>query len=133
MILLDTFEEASLGKSMILQTLPLSAKVGKTSILVNDNAPLILSCSPLLKSSSHLINVTNTGMVPLDITVQTVESGQSEFLIEPHIFQLLPRNTKSLKTVFKPSTKERKRCVYGLSVHKNIFKISIFGCDFHTI
>lgn len=109
MILLDTFEEASLGKSVILQTLPLSAKVGKTSIVVNDNAPLTFSCSPLLKSSSHLINVTNTGMVPLDITVQTVESGQSEFLIEPHIFQLLPRNTKSLKTVFKPATKERKR------------------------
>lgn len=109
LIQLDTAEAEFLNRLTVLKKLYLLATFVKPTILINDGIPLKMHCNTSTKLTTEVIHVKNTSVIPLDITVQTIEVKKPEFTVDPQIFKLLPHTVKSLKILFQPNTKEKHR------------------------
>lgn len=107
--MLDTSEESVPTNVFQLQTFKLEARIQRPNLLITSRTPQLITCNSISQSGFCHIGVKNTSATLVRVTTAIVGVHKMEFNVDPRLFELPAHAEQSVKVVFNPISKDRRR------------------------
>jgi len=131
-VVLDTYEESALINIVQLYTLQLEALVSRVKLLVECEVPQVIICNSTSKCAYCHVRVKNESPMVINVTTEIFGAHKSDFNVHPKTFELSSYSDQSVKVIFSPTSKERRRywfyrwlyrniCSYSVALHNTLF------------